>query len=89
MEPDPNSMQIMSQIDRMSKPMRELVREFGFKIVRDMIDDGYRNARELRPLLETWRERRQEMQLETIYFTRRSAQSIADAVMYRMADQAA
>lgn len=79
----------MQSIDKMSRPMRELVREFGHMIVSAMIEDGYRNAKELRPLLETWRERRQEQWLETQYFTKRSAESIADAVIYKMQERAA
>lgn len=88
-EPDPHSFELMQSIDRLSKPMRDLVREYGHMIVSAMIDDGYRNARELKPLLETWRERRQEQWLDTQYFTSRSARSIADAIAYRMADKAA
>lgn len=50
---------IMQAIDRMPPAMRELVHEYGFRIVFDMMADGYRDPAALRPLLETWRERRQ------------------------------
>lgn len=53
--------------------MRALVREFGFVIVSEMIDEGYTNARELKPLLETWRSRRQEEWLATDYLMKRKA----------------
>jgi len=82
--PDTNSAAIMNHVDSLSRPMRALVREFGYKIVADMIDDGYRNARELKPLLQTWRERRQEDWLAMSYIVPRSVESIADAVMNRM-----
>lgn len=65
--PDPNSVMIMRAVDRLSPAMRVLVREFGFTIVASMIDEGYTNACDLRPLLETWRERRQEEWLATDY----------------------
>lgn len=71
--PDPNSVLIMKTIDRMSPAMRALVREFGFVIVSEMIDEGYTNARELKPLLETWRSRRQEEWLATDYLMKRKA----------------
>ena len=53
--------------------MRALVREFGFVIVAQMMDEGYTNAAELRPMLETWRERRQEQWLATDYLLSRKA----------------
>lgn len=79
----------MADIDAMPKPMRALVREYGYKIVRAMINDGYNDPFELAELLLVWRERRQNEWLETMYFTRKSAQSIADALAYKMAERAA
>src|SRR5437660_474086 len=74
--PDPNSVAIMAHIDQMSRPMRALVREYGYAIVRDMIDEGYDNAAELGAILEVWRERRQEQWLATDYITKRTARQI-------------
>jgi hypothetical protein len=57
---DPNSQKVMAAIDKMKPAMRALVHEYGFLIVHNMIADGYRDPVALRPLLETWRQRRQE-----------------------------
>ena len=65
LEPSPVSVAIMDHIDSMRPAMRALVREFGYVIVRDMLADGYSNARELRGLLEVWRQRRQDEWLAT------------------------
>lgn len=73
MSPDPNSVVVMRAVDGMRPQMRALVREFGFTIVAQMMDEGYRNAKELRPVLETWRERRQEQWLATNYVVPRRA----------------
>jgi hypothetical protein len=54
------SRNIMGEIDRMTPAMRRLVHEYGFSIVHAMREDGYTNARALEPILETWRERRQQ-----------------------------
>lgn len=59
-----DSARIMTAIDKMKPAMRALVHEYGFVIVRDMINDGYRDPVALRPLLETWRQRRQEALLK-------------------------
>lgn len=82
--PDPDAAKIMKHFDGLSRPMRALAYEYGYKIVTAMIDDGYKNAKELKPLLETWRERRQEEWLNTNYVTPRTAQRIADSVQNRM-----
>lgn len=66
-DPNPGSIEIMGAIDRMSRPFRTLVHEFGYVIVRDMRADGYTNAKQLRDLLETWRARQQEEWLVTDY----------------------
>ena len=90
-DPDPNSVEIMRHIDSMSKPMRALVREYGYAIIRDLLaeaDNPY-NPFELAEILQIWRERRQDAWLGTNYVTRKSAQSIADALAYRMAEKAA
>lgn len=54
-----DSDRVMAAIDKLSPAMRMLVHEFGFVIVRDMINDGYRDPVALRGLLEGWRARRQ------------------------------
>jgi hypothetical protein len=86
--PDPNSAALMAAIDGMPKGMRDLVREFGLVIVQAMIEDGYHNAKELRPLLVGWRQRRQEQWLATDFVSKKTARQIADAIMYRMAERA-
>lgn len=65
--PNHDSVAVMSTIDLLPLSMRLLVYEFGFKIVQAMIDDGYDDPVELRPLLEAWRERKQEAWLATDY----------------------
>lgn len=85
-EPDPDSVAIMAHIDRMKPWMRALVREYGYAIIRDLLaeaDNAY-DPFQLADQLQTWRERRQEQWLATNYITTRSAQSIADAVAYRL-----
>ena len=61
---DPNSVAIMSKIDRMRKELRALVHEYGFVVVAQSIDDagGPNNvsAKALRADLHAWRERLQE-----------------------------
>jgi hypothetical protein len=54
-----DSDRVMTAVDKLSPAMRALVHDFGFVIVRDMINDGYRDPAELRPLLDGWRARRQ------------------------------
>jgi hypothetical protein len=76
---------VMDRIDRMPRAMRALVREYGYVIVNAMMEEGYRDPFELAELLETWRVRRQDEWLATNFITRKTAQSIADAVQYRMA----
>lgn len=70
MTPDPNSAIIMSRIDRMSPDLRALVHEYGFRIVADLIDDGYRDALSMRSVLDGWRMRRQSEWLATNYIVR-------------------
>lgn len=78
----------MAAIDGMSKGMRDLVREFGLVIVSAMIDDGYHNAKELRPILVEWRRRRQEEWLATDFIVKKTARQVADAMLYRLAERA-
>lgn len=66
-EPHPHSVEIMSDMDGWSAAFRALAHEYGYKIVRDMLGEGYYDAREVRSLLETWRKRRQEQWLGTDY----------------------
>lgn len=70
-EPHPHSAEIMAAVDSLPPPMRQLVYEYGFKIVDAMIEDGYTDPFELADLLETWRERRQAEWLRTDYLKRR------------------
>lgn len=79
MSPDPESSLNMRAVDSLSSDFRALVHEFGLVIVAKMINDGYENAQELRGLLETWRERRQQQWLTTDYVTAKTAQSFSDA----------
>jgi hypothetical protein len=65
--PDPNSIRVMSAIDRMPKGFRALVHEFGAVIVDKMMADGYSDPAALRTILEGWRERRQDQWLKTDY----------------------
>lgn len=76
-EPNPNSVAIMQDIDRMRPAMRALVREYGYKIVRDMIDDGYHDAEELGELLRVWRSRKQAEWLATDYIKPAASRIIA------------
>src|SRR5262249_49793824 len=68
-DPDPNFKALMDQIDRLPKSLRILVYEFGWKPVREMLDDlpedQRRNIPWLRSMLVRWRERRQEEWLAT------------------------
>jgi hypothetical protein len=71
--PDPDSLRVMSVIDRMPQGFRALVHEFGAIIVDRMMADGYDDADALRPVLEGWRERRQAEWLATDYLISRKA----------------
>ena len=71
--PDPQSVQIMDAVDRMPAGFRALVHEFGVVIVDKMMAEGYSNPNELRPILETWRERRQDEWLRTNYIIPKKA----------------
>ena len=70
----------MSVIDRMSKPMRGLVHEFGYVIVAQMRAEGYMDAKALRPILEGWRRRRQDEWLQTNYVQARTIANIQRAL---------
>ena len=71
--PDPDSVRVMSAIDRMPQGFRALVHEFGAVIVDRMMADGYDDPAELRRVLESWRERRQAEWLATDYLISRKA----------------
>jgi hypothetical protein len=51
----------MRPIDGLKAGFRALVHEYGAVIVLKMIAEGYDRPEDLRPVLETWRERRQEI----------------------------
>lgn len=68
--PTANSIDFMERLDRMPGPWRELVYDFGWVIVSEMIADGHRNAAQLREELETWRERQQAKWLAEIPYPR-------------------
>jgi hypothetical protein len=76
---------LMERIDKLPKAFRALVREYGYTIVQALLDDGYKDPFEMAEMLTTWRCRRQEACLLTDYVTKKTAQSIADALQYRMA----
>ena len=57
---DADSVAVMRPIDDLRPGFRALVHEYGAVIVLKMIGEGYERPEELRPVLETWRERRQE-----------------------------
>jgi hypothetical protein len=69
-DPDPDSVAIMAEIESLPRAWRDLVREFGWVIVRDMRADGHRNAAKLREELDAWRERQQEHWLAEIPYRR-------------------
>lgn len=64
-DPKADAERIMTIMDRMSRPMRSLVHLYGFAIVYAMRQEGYTNAKALRPVLETWRQRRQQELLDS------------------------
>jgi hypothetical protein len=51
----------MRLIDDLRPAFRALVHEYGAVIVLKMIAEGYNHPEQLRPVLETWRERRQAL----------------------------
>lgn len=59
--PDQESIKVMRPIDGLRAEFRALVHEYGAVIVLKMIAEGYERPEELRSVLETWRERRQEI----------------------------
>lgn len=66
--PDYNPRLVMAAVDAMPADFRALVHDFGAAIVTRMRHDGYRDADELRSVLETWRTRRQQQWLDAIPF---------------------
>ncbi len=67
---DPDSVKVMTPIDRIKPAFRALVHEYGALIVLRMIADGYDDPSQLRSALETWRERRQQQWLATDYWVK-------------------
>jgi N-methylhydantoinase B/oxoprolinase/acetone carboxylase alpha subunit len=75
---DPDSRQNMAAVDQLPAEFRPLVYEYGLVIVVRMWNDGYEDAEALRPVLETWRQRRQAQWMSTDYII---AQSFSDALI--------
>ncbi len=61
---------MVDEFDRLPRPWRDLINDFGWIIVRDMRLDGHRNATKLREELDAWRERQQERWLAEIPYRR-------------------
>lgn len=64
---DRDAIQVMAPLDSLKPGFRALVHEYGAIIVLQMIAEGYDKPDELRPVLQGWRERRQEKWLATDY----------------------
>jgi hypothetical protein len=62
---------MVDEFDRLPRPWRDLVNDFGWIIVRDMRMDGHREAAKLRDELDAWRERQQERWLAEIPYRRK------------------
>ena len=77
-EPPPrtDSVKLMAWVDKRTPAMRALIHEFGLVVVADMYTDGHTRAAELRPILESWRSRRQEEWLATNYIANRTGRSM-------------
>lgn len=82
-EPNPDSVELMAQIDALPPEVREMVYEFGFAIVAALIGDGVHDPGRMEELLHNWRERRQAQWLATNYITPKTIQSIVNAAIYR------
>ena len=65
-----DSIAVMRPIDDLRPGFRALVHEYGALIVLKMIAEGYERPEELRPVLQTWRERRQETWLAMNYLAK-------------------
>jgi hypothetical protein len=76
----------MAYVDKLKPGMRELVYEFGLLIVSEMVADGYRDPDALRPVLETWRSRRQQEWLSTNYITRNTGSNMRRIYERALAD---
>ena len=61
---------MVDEFDRLPRPWRDLVNDFGWIIVRDMRADGHGEAAKLREELDAWRERQQERWLSEIPYRR-------------------
>jgi hypothetical protein len=82
---DPDACRVMVVVDAMPREFRALVHEFGAVIVDRMMAEGYRDPHVLRPVLETWRERRQNEWLATDYII--DKQRFLDAATDRAFDR--
>lgn len=69
-ERHPGAIRNMAAMDKLARPWRDLINEFGFVIVRDMRNDGHRDAAKLREELEAWRVRQQGAWLAEIPYQR-------------------
>jgi hypothetical protein len=78
---DPDCRLNMEAIDQLPKSFRPLVYEFGLVIVVAMWNDGYHDARELRGILESRRDRLQREWLATDYVTPAIAENIKSAFL--------
>jgi len=78
---DADCRQTMEAIDQLPKSFRPLVYEFGVVIVVAMWNDGYRDSRELRGVLEARRDRLQREWLATEYVTPAIAEKIKGAFL--------
>jgi hypothetical protein len=66
--PNPDSVKVMTAIDKLAEPMRALAHEYGHNVVLGMIADGHNDPDKLREELEAWRHRRQEEIARTNWF---------------------
>lgn len=82
-EPNPDSVELMAQIDELPAEVREMIYEFGFAIVAALINQGVNDPDRMDELLHNWRERRQAQWLATNYITPKTIQSIVNAAIYR------
>jgi len=72
--PDYNSLILMSDIDRMPKPWRMLVHEYGYKLVSSLRDNGF-SLQDARDACWLQRAGRQAEWLSTDYITKKAARN--------------
>jgi len=73
--PCANSRDVMAAADRLPAEWRALVHEYGLVIVLALWDEGHRDASEVEPMLQSWRESRQDQWLATDYITAKTRRS--------------